>query len=410
MLLTRQIRIEPSEEQEQVLWVLSERCRLLYNFALAERKKAFDEGKKLTYIDQQNKLPEIRKQYPEYKWVYSKVLQMVLKTLDANYKSFFSLWKKGDKAAKLPGFKGKHHFNTMIFNQSGFSARKGKIVLSHKHNAVKLSFEIPRKFSFAKVKQTAVYQKDKQYWLSVTYEYKTPEYIDNERYFAIDLGITNIVSAVNDEGRFLQVKNKRPDKYWEKPVSELQGRRDHCKKFSKKWKTLNARLKFCIKKGTNQLKDFQHKLSHKLINGVKANTIIVGDLSIKEMCKKNKYLKALHKSLHNTGTLSRFTQFLTYKAKKVGKKVIEIGERGTSKTCSACGNQKEMPLYQRVYSCQCGNSIDRDKNSAILIMSRFLSQNGLWTAYRQFVGNLRQTCLYTGLRHSQEVAPDSISA
>ncbi|MFX1581928.1 MAG: helix-turn-helix domain-containing protein [Promethearchaeota archaeon] len=38
MLLKRKIRITSTTEQAQVLWVLSEKCRLLYNFALAERR------------------------------------------------------------------------------------------------------------------------------------------------------------------------------------------------------------------------------------------------------------------------------------------------------------------------------------------------------------------------------------
>ncbi|GAH24745.1 unnamed protein product [marine sediment metagenome] len=33
-----------------------------------------------------------------------------------------------------------------------------------------------------------------------------------------------------------------------------------------------------------------------------------------------------------------------------------------------------MPLYKRVIICDCGNEIDRDKNSTINIMSRFLSR------------------------------------
>lgn len=39
--------------------------------------------------------------------------------------------------------------------------------------------------------------------------------------------------------------------------------------------------------------------------------------------------------------------------------------------------------------CDCGNRIDRDRNSAINIMTRYLSQNALWTGYQQFVDNLR---------------------
>jgi putative transposase len=42
LTLTRKIPIFPSSEQEQVLWDLSEKCRLLYNFALAERRQNWE--------------------------------------------------------------------------------------------------------------------------------------------------------------------------------------------------------------------------------------------------------------------------------------------------------------------------------------------------------------------------------
>jgi putative transposase len=44
MQLTQQIRIKPTQEQESVLSDLSERCRLIYNFGLAERIDAFNKG------------------------------------------------------------------------------------------------------------------------------------------------------------------------------------------------------------------------------------------------------------------------------------------------------------------------------------------------------------------------------
>jgi putative transposase len=40
------------------------------------------------------------------------------------------------------------------------------------------------------------------------------------------------------------------------------------------------------KKSANQRKDFQHKLSRKIVENTKANTIIVGDLDVKEMLLK----------------------------------------------------------------------------------------------------------------------------
>ena len=88
MQLAQQIKINPSAEQTKVLWNLSERCRLCYNFALTERMENWKENKdkpkeERTYINyekQQNDLPSIKEKYEEYKWVYSKVLQYTLKT------------------------------------------------------------------------------------------------------------------------------------------------------------------------------------------------------------------------------------------------------------------------------------------------------------------------------------------
>ncbi|TXT57136.1 MAG: hypothetical protein BAJALOKI1v1_1860009, partial [Promethearchaeota archaeon] len=35
--LTQKIRIYPTEDQLELLWDLSEKCRLIYNFALSDR-------------------------------------------------------------------------------------------------------------------------------------------------------------------------------------------------------------------------------------------------------------------------------------------------------------------------------------------------------------------------------------
>ena len=73
--------------------------------------------------------------------VYSKVLQMTIRTLNADYNSFFEQRKNGDTNAHPPGFKGKDHFTTMMYNQSGFKIKGQKISLSHYYNDVHLVFE-----------------------------------------------------------------------------------------------------------------------------------------------------------------------------------------------------------------------------------------------------------------------------
>lgn len=412
MQLTQKVRIFPTPQQEEVLWKLSERCRLLYNFALAERIHSWEKtGKSVTYIKQQNDLVDIKKKYPSYGWVYSKVLQMVLREVDADFKSFYQLRKNGDMDANPPRFKGRKHFTTMVYNQSGFKVEKGKVALSHFYNETPLEFKIPEKFEFDRVYQVAVFKDDDgNFYISVTYEKTEKPYIDNRLYQAIDLGVTKTVTAVNMYGRFLEVKNPRPDKYWQPKIQEVQSKQDHCKKNSRRWNRYNNKLKKMMRKSANQSKDFQHKLSKKLIENTRANTIIIGDLSVKQMAMSKKgdrkNDKGLHRAVQSNGYLSRFAGFLTYKAQLAGKRVIEISEKDTTKMCCVCGKKHDMKLQDRVMKCDCGNVIDRDRNSAVNIMVRFLSQNASVDRLLSFKESiLRQTGLAIA-SYSQEASSE----
>jgi len=161
MLLTEKVKIYPTEDQIDVLWSISNICRLTYNFALTERKEAWRNDKRsVKYEEQQNNLPEIKEKFPFYKKVYSKVLQGTLKSLDANYKSFFALRKNGDMKARPPNYKGKKYFVTLPYNQSGFKFKEGKIIFSHKINEVPLAFEIDRNYEDKKVKHVEIFNTD----------------------------------------------------------------------------------------------------------------------------------------------------------------------------------------------------------------------------------------------------------
>ncbi len=379
VLLTRKFTINPTKKQQKILWELAETCRLLYNHALAERQFLYESyGYSVTYIDQQNALPLLKKLFPRYKQVYSKVLQMTLKKLDSAYKSFFALKKNGDNTARPPKFRGKNYFFTLSYNQSGFKYYENSINFSHKHpSKIPLTFDLgfdPK----GTIKQVEIFQDYRKRWfLAVNCETSPPKtYYDNGFYQAFDLGINNLVSAVNLESKFIQIPNKRPDKYWREKQAELQTKRDHCKRKSRKWHWYNRKLAKMKRKQSNQLKDFQHKISKVVVTHTKANTLIVGDLAVKHMARKKKLKnqKTLSYSLQNTGHISRFVQFLTYKAEKIGKKIIKIDEKNTTKICCVCGLKKNRKLSERYIKCNCGIQMDRDLNSAINIMSKFLQE------------------------------------
>jgi putative transposase len=367
---------------------LAEKCRLIYNFALKERRDHWEQMKLLpepertflSYTDQQNQLPATKAKYPEYRWVYSKVLQMALQKLDADYKSFFAL-AKADPAARPPRFKGKQHFTTLCYNQSGFKVACNGITFSHKHPSnVPLQFELavrPRE----QAKQAEIFRDQRGRWfVSLTYEAAPPPYAGNGKYLAIDLGVANLVSAVNLEGKFLQVPNRRANLYWKGKLAEVQSKRDHCKKDSNRWKRYNSKLCQMQRKCASQLRDFQHKISKKIVTNTKANTIVIGDLDVKEMAASKhggrKADRTLHHSVQNTGSLGRFAQFVAYKAELAGKRVVRVGEAFTSQVCAKCGKTVKRKLSERTIRCDCGHELDRDLNAAANILAQFLLSQG----------------------------------
>ena len=396
MLLTRKIRIAPTKAQVQVLWALSEKCRILYNFALAERRhqwatnrtKPTTERTHITYTQQQNALPALKAQYPEYTGVYSKVLQMTLRRLDADYKSFFARWRRGDSQARPPRFKGKRYFTTLCYNQSGFTLdiENKRIRFAHRHpSGVKLEFTLPWLPTLkGRIKQVELFQDRRQGWfVAINCQVTLPPYMDNGRYQAMDVGVINLVTAVNLQGKFVQIRNRRPDLYWKAKLRQVQSRRDHCRRHSNRWWFYQRKWRKMRCKLANQLRDFQHKVSMVMVTNTRAHTLIVGDLAVKHMARKKRVLgcrrqdaaiRTLNHSTQNTGFLGRFVQFLTYKAKKVGKRVIRIDEAQTTMRCCVCGKMRVRRLSERVIQCNCGTPFDRDQNAAVNIMVRFLLQ------------------------------------
>lgn len=82
---------------------------------------------------------------------------------------------------------------------------------------------------------------DNKWFVCIIYEIETTKYKDNGLYQAIDLGIDNLVFGVNLHFKFLQIKNRRADRYWKKVLEEVQSKRDHCKKSSHRWHRYNSK-------------------------------------------------------------------------------------------------------------------------------------------------------------------------
>src|SRR6266852_5577465 len=118
-----------------------------------------------------------------------------------------------------------------------------------------------------------------------------------------------------------------------------------------------------------------HLIAHKLV----ASTVVVGDLSQRQMVTKQhvERNKHLNRSVFNDWGCYTFVHMLLYKCQLYGREFHQISERDTSKMCHVCGMKQAMPLYKRTYRCEnCGLVMDRDENSAHNILISFLARLG----------------------------------
>jgi putative transposase len=207
----------------------------------------------------------------------------------------------------------------------------------------------------------------------------TPEVV------TFDLGIKTLATGVNEQGRVYHIGGFNKGKQWyNKQLDKIRSKRDKCKKKSRRYIRLSKVYKHVSEKKRNKQKDSLHKASHLIAHKLVESTVVVGDLSQRQMVMKehqerNKYK---NRSVFNDWGLRLFMQMLTYKCQMAGKDLQILDERDTSKTCSCCGNKQPMPLYKRIYRCtKCGLVMDRDENSAVNIRDRYITRLTLFLAW-----------------------------
>ncbi len=113
---------------------------------------------------------------------------------------------------------------------------------------------------------------------------------------------------------------------------------------------------------------------------------MIGDLSQRQMViqkqehetpKDRRKRQIRNRMVYNDWGLYGFVQMLVYKCLRFGKELSIIDERDTTRMCSACKREQDMPLWKRMYRCpNCGLVIDRDENSAVNIYQRFVARLG----------------------------------
>lgn len=369
MKLTYKYRIYPSHSRQTALENIFSMCRHLYNWNLQERMEVYEKEKRsVTYQDQQNALPKLKKDRPWFKGVYSQVLQDVLKRLDKAYKRFFK------QKIGFPKYKKKGQWFSITYPQ--FEKRPSENTIDiPKLGKIKLVYhrEIPKDA----VIKTMTIRKDGGKWFAC-FSVDLPGRLESKpvlsRAAGIDLGLNSFLFTSGNDSisapKYLRKSHKRI-KCLQRKLSKAKRRTPYYMKVLKALQKSYYRLR-CKRQA------FFYETSYLLFE--KNDIVCVEDLNIANMVRRpeakqeeetGKFLpngasqkSRMNSSIYDAGW-GTFVEVLKNVSKKLGKIVIEVPARYTSQKCSCCGEFVEKSLSTRTHSCPgCGYTADRDYNAA----------------------------------------------
>ena len=273
------------------------------------------------------------------------------------------------KKFELPKFKSKHNkrqsYTTSVTNNNSrvIDNKHIRIPKVGKLRAI-VHRNIPNDYKLKSV--TISKEADGKYYASLLYEYyekSCEKQTDKDFTYMLGIDYSMTQLGVLSNGEYIDYPQ-----YMKKSIprlASLERALSRCTRESNNWykrKNDIARLHTKIK---NQRKDFLNKKSLEL--ATRYDVIVIEDLALQDMSKDNHYGKSIYDNSYNM-----FTNKLNYKLTKNGKQLIKVDKYfPSSKKCSICGNiNKELKLFDRTYTCSCGNYIDRDYNAAINIVTQ----------------------------------------
>ena len=370
------VRIYPTSEQQESLAKAFGCARWWWNYGLNLNNETYKAtGKGLSRQGYNDRLPELKKEFPWLTECYSQVLQSVSLNLSQAFINFF------EGRTKYPNFKSKHGKQSIQYPQH----------VKLLEDAIKLpkigevKAKIHRRFDGKLKTVTVTMSKTGKYYAALLFDDGLPEPQTSSQGKAvgIDVGLTHF--AITSDGS--KFANPRHLKQREKNLKRKQQKLSRKQKASKRREKARRLVARVHERIANIRKDFQHKLSRKLVN---ENQVIVAEnLAVKNMVKNHNLAKAI-----SDCGWSEFTRQLKYKAEKNGKTYLEIGRFfPSSKTCHVCLNQIDsLSLDIRNWTCSdCGTHHDRDVNAAIIIRDEGLRLLALGTSATAQGGRVRPT-------------------
>ncbi len=277
-------------------------------------------------------------------------MQMSLQALERAYKRFF----KG--LAEYPKFHKKYGRQAFAVPQHFFIA-DDRLVIPKLKTSIKVKVHRPMLGNTKML--TIIRESSGKYYVSVVCECEVSPLPVSQCRVGVDFNLGDY--AVLSTGE--KISHPKWLRKSEQKLKFLQRRFSRKVKGSSNRKKLRIKVARLHEKISDQRRDFQHKLSQKLVN--ENRVISLEGLRVRNMVKNRHFAK----SISDPGW-SEFARMIKYKADWYGQTVKVICTfYPSSKECCICHHvNKDLKLSQRVWVCpNCKTVHDRDINASVNI-------------------------------------------
>ena len=347
----------------------------LYNEAnYAIRQEFINNSNYINYYDMNKEF----KTHENYKLTFSQPANCTLRLLDKNWKSFFKAikdWKKNPGKylgrPKLPKYKEKNGRFILSLDSNKVKLKDGYVYFAWK--PFKKLNNIFWTNAKNRIIQCRFIPRGSHYTMEIVYEIDVPECLpDSDRVAAIDVGVDNFITMVNNMGENpIAVKGgviKSINQYYNKQKAKIQS--ELKKKNNLNW---SKRLQKLSNKRFEKIKYQMHCISKYVIGYCvlyDIDTLIVGH---------NDQWKQENKGMQNFTYIpyDMFFKMLQYKCENNGIRFIMVDESYTSSTSFLDGEDpikenydKRRRIHRGLFRSNKGEYINADVNGAYQILKK----------------------------------------
>ncbi len=357
-------RLYPNVKQIEMFSKTFGCCRKVYNLMLNDKIKSYEENK--TFGKQTP--AQYKKEYPFLKEVDSLALANVQLNLQSAFRNCFN--KTHKRNTDFPKFKSAKHSRKSYTtnNQHGTIAIiDDKYIKLPKIGKVKAVIHRAPNNDWVIKSATISKSSDDLYYVSILFEF---EQIINkvEPIKSIGLDYSSKGLYIDSNGnigsnhKYFKESQKKLAKQQRKLSKKVGSKKSETKSnnFIKQLNKVNKIYRHI----SNQRKDNLHKLSTQIAN--EYDVVCVESLDMKAL--SNKGFGNGKATLDNGYGI--FLNLLEYKLNDRGKYFIKVDKYyPSSQMCHRCGiiHSEMKDLSKRIFTCDCGLSINRDLNAAINI-------------------------------------------